>query len=269
MLSFSHGTLMLDVDILCVAGSVASVAASERSGWISQNSTARYQYVQYECSSTSNISFSSSLVGKRKVHKEKGKEAGLGFTYKKLSNGLFEVSKIKPGGFAEKSGLIQPKDVVHFVDGTPCEDVAGPMAFAELLTGPVGSSCELSLSRGASKNVFVVQCTRMVLEQDEDLMSIKSDASQSRSKVCACIGACLFAQPQRLCHMPSFCHKSYGWLYAHKVYQVSVTAATCHILQQGVSSVSHCLSCMFRILLHVSCCMSQGVSTVSHCLHLV
>ncbi len=27
------------------------------------------------------------LVGKRKVHKEKGKEAGLGFTYKKLSNG--------------------------------------------------------------------------------------------------------------------------------------------------------------------------------------
>ena len=31
------------------------------------------------------------------------------------------------------TGLIQPKDVVHFVDGTPCEAVAGPMAFAELL----------------------------------------------------------------------------------------------------------------------------------------
>lgn len=29
MLSFSHGTLMLDVNILCVAGSVASVAASD------------------------------------------------------------------------------------------------------------------------------------------------------------------------------------------------------------------------------------------------
>lgn len=157
------------------------------------------------------------LVGKRKVHKEKGKEAGLGFTYKKLSDGLFEVSKIKPGGFAEKSGLIQPKDVVHFVDGTPCEGIAGPMAFAELLTGPVGSSCELSLSRGASKDVFVVKCTRMVAEmpggeadlgsavaaaasdkvkapKDEDLMSIKSDASQSRSKVCAFTGACLLSR---------------------------------------------------------------------------
>jgi C-terminal processing protease CtpA/Prc len=147
------------------------------------------------------------LVGKRKVHKEKGKEAGLGFTYKKLSNGLFEVSKIKPGGFAEKSGLIQPKDVVHFVDGTPCAGIAGPMAFAELLTGPVGSTCELSLSRGASEDVFVVTCTRMVAEapagaqgdltsavaaaaseqvkapKDEDLQSIKSEASQSKSKV--------------------------------------------------------------------------------------
>ena len=100
---------------------------------------------------------------KRKVHKEKGKEAGLGFSYKKLSNGLFQVSKIKPGGFAEKSGLIQPRDVVRFVDGTPCAGIAGP-AFAELLTGPVGSTCELSLCRGASEDVFQVTCTRMLAE---------------------------------------------------------------------------------------------------------
>ena len=33
----------------------------------------------------------SSMVGKRRIHKEKGKEAGLGFTFKRLSSGLFEV----------------------------------------------------------------------------------------------------------------------------------------------------------------------------------
>lgn len=51
-----------------------------------------------------------SLVGKRRVHREEGKEASLGFTFKKVADaGLFEVSKIKDGGFAQKSGLIQPK----------------------------------------------------------------------------------------------------------------------------------------------------------------
>ena len=45
------------------------------------------------------------------MHKETGKEAGLGFTYKRLSNGLFEVSRLKEGGAALESGLLQPKDV--------------------------------------------------------------------------------------------------------------------------------------------------------------
>ena len=47
------------------------------------------------------------LVGKRKVHKQKGKEGSLGFSYKQLSSGkccgLFQVSTIKPDsafGFA-------------------------------------------------------------------------------------------------------------------------------------------------------------------------
>jgi len=146
------------------------------------------------------------------VHKEKGKEASLGFTYKKLSSGLFQVSKIKPGGFAEKSGLIQPNDVLHYVDGTPCNAIPGPMALAELLQGPVGSECELSLQRGDNQDVFIVKCTRIVAVEaaaaataeqagaslssavaaaaadkvvpprDEDLQSIKSDASQSKAK---------------------------------------------------------------------------------------
>jgi hypothetical protein len=51
-----------------------------------------------------------SLVGKRRVHREEGKEASLGFTFKKVAEaGVFEVSKIKDGGFAQKSGLIQPR----------------------------------------------------------------------------------------------------------------------------------------------------------------
>ena len=148
------------------------------------------------------------LVGKRKVHKEKGKEASLGFTYKKLSSGLFQVSKIKPGGFAEKSGLIQPNDVLHYVDGVACNEIKGPMALAELLQGPVGSECDLSLQRGQSPDVFIVKCTRIlaadagsgaspaslgsavagaaadrvVAPKDEDLQSIKSEASQSKAK---------------------------------------------------------------------------------------
>ena len=159
------------------------------------------------------------LVGKRKVHKQKGKEGSLGFSYKQLSSGkccgLFQVSTIKEGGFADTSRLIQSKDVVHSIDGIPCETVGGPMAFAELLSGPVGSSCELELSRGDSPDVFLVTCTRMAAAatgaaaaggssdasgsnlkavvaaaagdnvgagRDDDVRSVKSDASQSKHK---------------------------------------------------------------------------------------
>ena len=87
------------------------------------------------------------LAGKRKVHEEPcqgpGNKARLGFTYKKLSSVLFQVSKIKPGGFADKSGLIQPIHVLHYVDGVGCNACAkhGLDLMTELLQGRV--SCRL------------------------------------------------------------------------------------------------------------------------------
>lgn len=100
-----------------------------------------------------------SLVGKRKIHKEKGKEGGLGFTFKRLSNGLFEVSKLKDGGAATESGLLLPKDIVHTVDGVSCVDL-GVMAFSEKLTGEIGSVCELAVQRKPSDDTFIVRLQR-------------------------------------------------------------------------------------------------------------
>merc|ERR1719478_1199419 len=87
---------------------------------------------------------------------------GLGFTYKRRDDGLFRVCKVKRGGFASRSGLMQENDVVHSVDGVDCQTL-GTLAFTELLSGPVGSKCWLGLSRQGHAEVRAVECTRMAL----------------------------------------------------------------------------------------------------------
>lgn len=108
-----------------------------------------------------------SLVGRRKVHREAGKEASLGFTFKKLaSNGMFEVSTLKDGGFAQRSALIHPKDIIYSIEGVQCQGMSLAV-FADSLLGTDGSTVDLAVLRGGHGDVTIVTCTRSVFVAEE------------------------------------------------------------------------------------------------------
>ena len=120
-----------------------------------------------------------SLVGKRRVHREKDKEAGLGFKFKKLASGLFEISSIKEGGFAAKTGLLGVGDVVISVDGTQTEGMS-PVVFSDSLMGKDGSTVDLGVQQRGQSGTSIVACTRSMMTGD-DLTTPKTEALPVRS----------------------------------------------------------------------------------------
>jgi len=84
----------------------------------------------------------------------RSKQAGLGFKFRRLRSGFFQVTGLKSGGAAEASGLVLIGDTLTAVEGQTtfgmaCKEVG------DILLGPPSSSCLLHLVRGANQTMEV------------------------------------------------------------------------------------------------------------------
>jgi C-terminal processing protease CtpA/Prc len=77
-------------------------------------------------------------------------QGGLGFKFRRLRSGLFEVTALKAGGAAARCGLVMIGDTLLSVDGQPTQGLASSQV-ADLLLGPRGSLCILELGRSQQR----------------------------------------------------------------------------------------------------------------------
>jgi len=84
----------------------------------------------------------------------RSKQAGLGFKFRRLRSGFFQVTELKSGGAAKASGLVLIGDTLSAVEGqTTCGMASKELA--DILLGPPGTGCLLHLVRGAKQTMEV------------------------------------------------------------------------------------------------------------------
>ena len=88
-------------------------------------------------------------VSRAGYHAQRTKAVSFGFTFK-CKNGVWKAEKIKLGGWADQSGLVQQGDVIHSVDGVVCKGL-GLKGFTRLMVGSEGSKASFVLRRGGQE----------------------------------------------------------------------------------------------------------------------
>ena len=84
----------------------------------------------------------------------KSRQGGLGFKYRRLRTGFFQITELKPGGAALLSGQVQSGDTLTGVDGVSTQGFTSSH-LGDILIGPRGSVCTLQIQRAPSHSLSV------------------------------------------------------------------------------------------------------------------
>jgi C-terminal processing protease CtpA/Prc len=101
-------------------------------------------------------------------------QGGLGFKFRRLRTGLFQITALKRGGSAERCGQVVVGDTLLAVDGQSTHGLASPQ-LADLVLGRTRTWCRLDLQR-ADEILQVFVATRpdaLVLPMRVKLLSSK------------------------------------------------------------------------------------------------
>ena len=84
----------------------------------------------------------------------KSRQGGLGFKYRRLRTGFFQITELKPGGAAMLSGQVRSGDTLTGVDGVSTQGLTSSH-LGDILIGPRGSVCTLEIQRAPSHSLSV------------------------------------------------------------------------------------------------------------------
>lgn len=84
----------------------------------------------------------------------KSRQGGLGFKYRRLRSGFFQITELKPGGAALLSGQVRSGDTLTGVDGVSTQGLTSSH-LGDILIGPRGSVCTLEIQRAPSHSLSV------------------------------------------------------------------------------------------------------------------